>query len=35
MRRWAPYLVVAALVGLELAYIAVGMTQSVTLVRGQ
>jgi len=35
MRRWAPYLIIAALVGFELAYIAVGMHQSVTLVRGQ
>jgi hypothetical protein len=33
--RWAPYVVIAALVGLEFAYIAAGMSQSSMLVRGQ
>jgi hypothetical protein len=33
--RWAPYLIIAALVGLEFAYIAAGMSQSSMLVRGQ
>jgi hypothetical protein len=33
--RWARYLVIAAVIGFELAYIAIGMSQSSSLVRGQ
>ncbi len=33
--RWARYLVIAALIGFELAYVAMGMSQSASLVRGQ